>query len=266
MAATKQDRWRGGRERQATFYVNHREYCKKIDEFRRKWEAENKKRVEIGLPPLKWPLGFSEYNEEVKKTRLAEEVEKEQKRRLELDNKHDEYVMALKAESEQRLSVLNAMSPDEMTDAQRIMRHGMQLAQIGWGRQIDYRSKCSDELLDRFQEYIALCATNNITPTIEGFYIAIGHPGNTISCANKYGKLSQEFQETMEYIRQILCSQIIDNGQNGKANPIFTIFQLRNNYGYTNDDKMNAERAALPEKAEERDAAEIAEKYSNLPD
>lgn len=243
------------------------EYLRKLQSFRRKFISENERREKLGIPLLNWPLPNEEYDASLAEVSLAMKTLKQLEKRMEQKNKRDALVLADKEDAEQRLATISDIPASELTDQQRIIRHNLMLAKIGWSRRIDItQNGCAEEMLNRFQEYLALCVENNIVPTIEGFYISIGWSQVEANKRQSSGKTSKEYNETISYVKQILCSQIIDNGQNGKANPIFTIFQLRNNYGYTNDDKMNADKNALPEKAEERDAAEIAEKYSNLPD
>lgn len=257
-------------DRNDDIYQTHEqklEYLRKLQKFRRTFNAENERRESLGIPPLRWPLRNDEYERELNEVILVEKTLEQLEKRMEQKNKRDALVLKDKEDAEQRLAKINDIPASELTDQQRIIRHNLMLAKIGWSRRIDItQNGCADEMLNRFQEYLALCVENNIVPTIEGFYISIGWAQVAATQLQSGGKTSKEYNETISYVKQILCSQIIDNGQNGKANPIFTIFQLRNNYGYTNDDKMNADKNALPEKAEERDAAEIAEKYSNLPD
>lgn len=258
--------WKGDKRRQAVWYQDYKDYLEQVAKFRRKWEKENNKRKELGLPLLKWPLGLAEYDEELKETRLAERTMQKWEQHLDMEREKEELLLQDREENKRKLAEINATPLEELTDTQKIVRHNLMLVGIGWGRKIDPREDCGDELLKRFEEYLTVCTENNIIPTIEGFYICTGHSKQNISGLRTSGKTSKSFNEAWDYIKQILCSQIIDNGQNGKSNPIFTIFQLRNNYGYTNDDKMNAEKNETTEKVEERNAEELAEKYRNLPD
>lgn len=247
------------------WYQDYKDYTAQVAKFRNKWEKENRKRKELGLPLLKWPLGLEEYDNELKQTRLAERTMQKWERRLDMERERDELKLQDREENKRKLAEINEKPLCELTETQKIVRHNLMLAGIGWGRKIDPTDDCGDELLARFEEYLTVCTENNIVPTIEGFYICSGRSKQQISDLRTSGKTSKSFEEAWGYIKQILCAQTVDNGQNGK-NPIFSIFQLRNNYGYTNDDKVNIERESLPEKTEELDAEELARKYANLPD
>lgn len=95
--------------------------------------------------------------------------------------------------------------------------------------------KTAKELEDKIQAYYIDCDERQMPYTIEGLAYTCGCDRRTIT---NYAK-EEEFFPIIKKHREKILTQLAELAISGKGNPTSIIFNLKNNYGYT--DKTETE-------------------------
>ena len=119
------------------------------------------------------------------------------------------------------------------------------------------------QVRERISDYFALCATNDMKPSVTGFRLAL-RVGRTTLWEWKQGNFrAGTHQAIICEAYDMLEALWEDYMMNGKINPVSGIFLGKNNFGYS--DKQ--EYVVTPNNGmEAADAKAIEAKYAELPD
>ena len=130
----------------------------------------------------------------------------------------------------------NPVTENKLTNAD-ITRHNLELFQLPY---IDPYYK-PDEGINRITEYLEICIKNNMKPTVEGLATAFGVDRRTLY---KWvhnidsDSLPVNFRVTLKKVYQVLNSNFTDLSINGKINPVISIFLMKNNFGYKDQNEV----------------------------
>lgn len=130
----------------------------------------------------------------------------------------------------------NPVTENKLTNAD-ITRHNLELFQLPY---IDPYYK-PEEGINRITEYLEICIKNNMKPTVEGLATAFGVDRRTLY---KWvhnidsDSLPVNFRVTLKKVYQVLNSNFTDLSINGKINPVISIFLMKNNFGYKDQNEV----------------------------
>ena len=131
----------------------------------------------------------------------------------------------------------DAMMPKtEPGDNQRYLAHSM--AMFDW---LDVDMKEPEQVRERIGQYLALCAKDDMKPSVAGMALAFGVDRKTIwAWANGVDSayLPAESRNFIKKVYQLLNAQMEDYAQNGKINPVAAIFLMKNHFGYVDKQEM----------------------------
>lgn len=125
-----------------------------------------------------------------------------------------------------------------------------------------------DMVRERVSMYFQACVEDDMKPTLMGCCVALGI-GRKYFYVLREGTQSTKIpKETIEILKKtsdMLNAQMEMYMQNGKINPVSGIFLMKNNYGYTDEQKLVVEPTQnLGDRVEQN---VLDEKYRNaLPD
>lgn len=130
----------------------------------------------------------------------------------------------------------NPVSGNKLTSAD-ITKHNLELFQLPY---IDpyYKPEAG---IERITEYLEICIKNNMKPTVEGLATAFGVDRRTLY---KWvhnidsDSLPVNFRVTLKKVYQVLNSNFTDLSINGKINPVISIFLMKNNFGYKDQNEV----------------------------
>lgn len=130
----------------------------------------------------------------------------------------------------------NPVSGNKLTNAD-ITKHNLELFQLPY---IDpyYKPEAG---IERITEYLEICIKNNMKPTVEGLATAFGVDRRTLY---KWvhnidsDSLPVNFRVTLKKVYQVLNSNFTDLSINGKINPVISIFLMKNNFGYKDQNEV----------------------------
>lgn len=147
----------------------------------------------------------------------------------------------------------------EQGDNTKFLAHAMAVRNLP---PIDTRDPV--QVQNRINEYFALCAANDMKPTVKGFLNALRVAKSTL-WEWKNGVFREDtHQAIIVEAYDVLEALWEDYMMNGKINPVSGIFLGKNNFGY--QDKQ--EYVVTPNQNEVKaiDAATIEAKYAELPE
>ena len=131
----------------------------------------------------------------------------------------------------------DAMTPKtEPGDNRRYLAHSM--AMFDWP---DVDMKEPEQVRERIGQYLALCAKDDMKPSVAGLALAFGVDRKTIwAWANGVDSayLPAESRNFIKKVYQLLNAQMEDYAQNGKINPVAAIFLMKNHFGYVDKQEM----------------------------
>ena len=120
-----------------------------------------------------------------------------------------------------------------------------------------------NQVRQRINEYLTLCASADMKPTVKGFCNAL-KIGRTTLFDWKRGSYRQDTHQAVICEAYDLLEELWENYmQNGKINPVSGIFLGKNNFGY--QDKQEYVVTPNTKEVEAVDAATIEAKYAELP-
>ena len=130
----------------------------------------------------------------------------------------------------------NPITENKLTNAD-ITRHNLELFKLPY---IDpyYKPEAG---INRITEYLEICIKNNMKPTVEGLSTAFGVDRRTLY---KWvhnidsDSLPVNFRVTLKKVYQVLNSNFTDLSINGKINPVISIFLMKNNFGYKDQNEV----------------------------
>lgn len=122
----------------------------------------------------------------------------------------------------------------EPGDNTKYINHSLKLSRLN---KVDI-SKV-DEVNKRIEEYFSICAKDDMKPSVAGLALAMGIDRTYLwdIRTGRRGK-SPEIADLLKKAMQILDLQMVDYMQNGKINPVSGIFLMKNNFGYTDEQKL----------------------------
>lgn len=147
----------------------------------------------------------------------------------------------------------------EPGDNQKYILHSLRLADL---------PKCStksvEEVAQRIRDYFTICAEDDMKPSVSGLALAMDIDRRYLweIREGKKGK-TPEVADAIKKAMKILDLQMVDYMQNGKINPVSGIFLMKNNFGYTDEQKLVVQpeqplgNAEDPKKIEEKYAASV---------
>ena len=131
----------------------------------------------------------------------------------------------------------DAMTPKtEPGDNRRYLAHSM--AMFDWPN-VDMKEP--EQVRERIGQYLALCAKDDMKPSVAGLALAFGVDRKTIwAWANGVDSayLPTESRNFIKKMYQLLNAQMEDYAQNGKINPVAAIFLMKNHFGYVDKQEM----------------------------
>lgn len=95
-----------------------------------------------------------------------------------------------------------------------------------------------EEMEKIINEYFKMCDKKNIPYTISGLAYALDMDRKSLL---NYSK-DEKFFPTLKKAKQKIEQQLEENALCGKANSTFTIFNLKNNYGWQDKTEMEIKR------------------------
>lgn len=122
----------------------------------------------------------------------------------------------------------------EPGDNTKYINHSLRLAKF---EKVDLKSP--EKVGERINDYFRICAEDDMKPSVAGLALAMGFDRKylwEIRVGNK-GKCP-EVADLLKKAHQILDLQMVDYMQNGKINPVSGIFLMKNNFGYTDEQKV----------------------------
>ena len=143
----------------------------------------------------------------------------------------------------------SSITENKLTNAD-ITRHNLELFQLPY---IDPYYK-PEEGINRITEYLEICIKNNMKPTVEGLSTAFGVNRKTIyKWANNIDSdsLPVNFRTVIQKVYQVLNSNFTDLSINGKINPVISIFLMKNNFGYKDQNEVIQTTTTEAAKADE---------------
>lgn len=144
----------------------------------------------------------------------------------------------------------------EPGDNKKYINHSLRLAKLG---KVDLKSP--DNVEERIFQYFQICADDDMKPSVSGLALAMGIDRVYLweLREGRKGKIPA-VANLLKKAVQILDLQMTDYMQNGKINPVAGIFLMKNNFGYTDEQKL----VVQPEQplGAVEDPKKIEEKYA----
>ena len=120
-----------------------------------------------------------------------------------------------------------------------------------------------EQVRQRIRDYLTICTTNDVKPTVKGFCNALKISRTTLFDWKK-GNFREGTHQAIICEAYDLLEELWENYmQNGKINPVSGIFLGKNNFGYA--DKQEYVVTPNTGAIQEVDARIIEEKYAELP-
>lgn len=118
-----------------------------------------------------------------------------------------------------------------------------------------------DAVSARVIEYFQFCLDDGSLATVAGLSSALGIDRTWLFRIHRREvKKPEAVVEELDWALRVINSQYEDAGNKGRVNPLFAIFSMRNNFGYTNQDDTSVVNEAAPDRTPE----EIKQKYNKL--
>lgn len=121
-----------------------------------------------------------------------------------------------------------------------------------------------EEVENRINQYFALCAVDDIKPSVKGFLNSLRIAKSTLWEWKNGGYRAGTHQAIIVEAYNVLEALWEDYMQNGKINPVSGIFLGKNNFGYA--DKQEYVLTPNTTITPELDVATIEAKYAELPE
>ena len=118
----------------------------------------------------------------------------------------------------------------EDNDTRAISLHNLEVFNLP-----DFDLNDPEQFKERINDYLKLCIKNNMKPTVEGLALAFGRDRKTIwQWCNHIESdfLNESSRNLLRKTYSMLNSNLIDLALNNKANPVFSIFLMKNNFNY----------------------------------
>ena len=143
----------------------------------------------------------------------------------------------------------------EPGDNARYINHALRLSDLGKVKLSD-----NDAVKERIRQYFEICAEEDMKPSVSGLAVALGTDRKYLwdIRTGREGK-SPEVRETLNNAVALLELQLVDYMQNGKLNPVSSIFLLKNNFGYS--DKQEITITPNQPLGQERSISDIEQEY-----
>ena len=122
----------------------------------------------------------------------------------------------------------------EPGDNKKYISHSLKLAKLG---KVDLKSP--ENVEERIFQYFQICADDDMKPSVSGLALAMGIDRVYLweLREGRKGKIPA-VANLLKKAVQILDLQMTDYMQNGKINPVAGIFLMKNNFGYTDEQKL----------------------------
>lgn len=145
----------------------------------------------------------------------------------------------------------------EPGDNRKYLEHSMVM--LDWP---DVNVREPEQVKERMGMYFALCAQDDMKPSVAGMALAFGVDRKTIwAWANGVDSktLPAESRNLIKKAYQLLNAQMENYMQNGKINPVAGIFLMKNNMGYA--DKQEVVLTPNQQLGEQVPAEDLEKKY-----
>lgn len=121
----------------------------------------------------------------------------------------------------------------------------------------------AEQVKGRTKEYFTLCIENRLRASIASYALALGINRMFLwRIRVKEAKVPEECYRTIMWAINIINAQTEDYAQSGKLNPIMSIFLLKSQFGY----KDNEDYVDIAQDDTIEDIDTIAKKYKYMPD
>lgn len=144
----------------------------------------------------------------------------------------------------------------EPGDNRKYILHSLRLADLP---KCDLKSV--EDVTQRIKDYFTICAEDDMKPSVAGLALAMDID-RTYLWEIRTGKTGKDpvVVNSIKKAMKILDLQMVDYMQNGKINPVSGIFLMKNNFGYTDEQKLVVQPEQPLGNAE--DPKKIEEKYT----
>lgn len=145
----------------------------------------------------------------------------------------------------------------EPGDNRKYLEHSMVM--LDWP---DVNVREPEQVKERMGMYFALCAQDDMKPSVAGMALAFGVDRKTIwAWANGVDSktLPEDSRNLIKRAYQFLNAQMEDYAQNGKINPVAAIFLMKNHFGY--QDKQEVVLTPNNQLGETTSPEELQQKY-----
>jgi hypothetical protein len=145
----------------------------------------------------------------------------------------------------------------EPGDNRKYLEHSMVM--LDWP---DVNVREPEQVKERMGMYFALCAQDDMKPSVAGMALAFGVDRTTLwKWANGVDSktLPTESRNLVKKAYQLLNAQMENYMQNGKINPVAGIFLMKNNMGYA--DKQEVVLTPNQQLGEQVPAEDLEKKY-----
>ena len=145
----------------------------------------------------------------------------------------------------------------EPGDNRKYLEHSMVM--LDWP---DVNVREPEQVKERMGMYFALCAQDDMKPSVAGMALAFGVDRKTIwAWANGVDSktLPTESRNLIKKAYQLLNAQMESYMQNGKINPVAGIFLMKNNMGYA--DKQEVVLTPNQQLGDQGPAEDLGKKY-----
>ena len=145
----------------------------------------------------------------------------------------------------------------EPGDNRKYLQHSMVM--LDWP---DVNVREPEQVKERMGMYFALCAQDDMKPSVAGMALAFGVDRKTIwAWANGVDSktLPEDSRNLIKRAYQFLNAQMEDYAQNGKINPVAAIFLMKNHFGY--QDKQEVVLTPNNQLGETTSPEELQQKY-----
>lgn len=167
----------------------------------------------------------------------------------------------LKATVSNEINGSNVVPNDKVADNRRKIEHCVSLLKLP---PCDTNDPAA--VLVRSEEYLNMCASDGVKPTVSGFATAIKLTRTTVlNYLKGVRKCNPDTLEVIKMMYSTIQTYTESGTLDGSINAVAGIFVMRNNFGYSNDDNRNALTVA-EEEEQKPTAEELAAKYADAPD
>lgn len=145
----------------------------------------------------------------------------------------------------------------ELGDNRKYLEHSMVM--LDWP---DVNVREPEQVKERMGMYFALCAQDDMKPSVAGMALAFGVDRTTLwKWANGVDSktLPPESRNLVKKAYQLLNAQMENYMQNGKINPVAGIFLMKNNMGYA--DKQEVVLTPNQQLGDQVPAEDLEKKY-----